>query len=269
MNHLCHSQRIAGRVVLIMGASSGLGEQLAYAFASEHARIVVCARRKEQLARVARKCAQISGQPATLYLIDVTDSCEVEQTIATIERQVGPIEIGINCAGVGKMMPAVEMSSEITTQMFRVNTLGTIIASREMARLMVTRHSGTIVNVASSAGKIATPKAAVYAATKAAVIAYSNALRLELRQTGVHVLTINPGPMRTSFFAHAGVASDYLDQLGPLALVPEKVAGQVVRAVLTGKRELNTPWIFEAAHRVYDWVPRIADRLTATVFNKK
>lgn len=269
MNYFRRSQRIAGQVVLIMGASSGLGEQLAYAFAAEHARIVVCARRKEQLARVARKCAQISGQPATLCLTDVAESCKVEQTIVTVERQVGPIEIGVNCAGIGRMMPAVEMSPEVTTQMFRVNTLGTITASRKMARLMAARHSGTIVNVASSAGKIATPKAAVYAATKAAVIAYSNALRLELRQTGVHVLTVNPGPMRTPFFAHAGVASDYLDQLGPLALAPEKVAIQVVRAVLAEKRELNTPWLFEAAHRAYDWVPGIADWLTATVFNKK
>ena len=269
MNHFRHSQRIAGRVVLIMGASSGLGEQLAYAFAAEHARIVVCARRKEQLARVARKCARLSGQPTTLFLTDVANASEVVQTIVAVERQVGPIEIGINCAGFGRMMPAIEMSPEVTAQMFRVNTVGTITASREMARLMATRHSGTIVNVASSAGKVATPKAAVYAATKAAVIAYSNALRLELRQTGVHVLTVNPGPMRTPFFAHAGAAADYLDQLGPLALTPEKVAAQVVRAVLTGKRELNTPWLFEAAHRAYDWAPRVADWLTATVFNKK
>lgn len=159
MNHFRHSQRIAGQVVLIMGASSGLGEQLAYAFAAEHARIVVCARRKERLARVARKCARLSGQPATLFLTDVANTSEVVQTIVAVERQVGPIAIGINCAGFGRMMPAIEMLPEVTAQMFRVNTVGTITASREMARLMAARHSGTIVNVASSAGKVATPKA--------------------------------------------------------------------------------------------------------------
>ena len=269
MDHFRYSQKIEGQVVLIMGASSGLGEQLAYAFATKHARMVVCARRKEQLARVARRCAQLSGRPATVFVTDIALPQEVERTITAVEQQVGPIEIAVNCAGFGKMVPAIEMSPEVTAQMFRVNTLGTITVSRKVAQLMTARHSGTIVNVASSAGKVATPKAGVYAATKAAVIAYSNALRLELRQAGVHVLTVNPGPMRTPFFTHAGAADDYLDQLGPLALTPEKVANQVVRAVLTGKRELNTPWLFEAAHRAYDWVPRIADWLTATVFNKK
>ncbi len=109
----------------------------------------------------------------------------------------------------------------------------------------------------------------IYSATKAAVIAYSNALRLELKPLGIAVLTVNPGPIRTAFFEIADETGEYIDRVKKMSLNPEIVAEKIVKAIGTRKRELNLPYYMELAHHGYQMFPWLGDHLAGGIFNKK
>ena len=113
------------------------------------------------------------------------------------------------------------------------------------------------------AGKIATPKSSVYSATKAAVLGYSDALRLELKPLGISVMTVNPGPIRTKFFDKADKSGNYLEKINGIVLNPELVAEKIVHSIGTAKRELNLPFFFNIANVGYTLFPRLGDFLAA------
>ncbi|MBD5069850.1 MAG: SDR family oxidoreductase [Lactobacillus sp.] len=260
---------LTNRVVLITGASSGLGEQVAYQAAKKGAIVVGCARRKDKLEKVMAVCRAISGRLAYAYHLDVSQPAEIEKVIDEIETNVGPIDVLINDAGFGMMKQALNFNMDIAESMFRVNVLGLMYVTKYTALNMAKRRRGMIINVASIAGKIATPKASVYSATKAAVIAYSNSLRLELKPLGITVMTVNPGPIRTAFFDIADETGDYINSVKWMALNPEIVAEKIVKAIGTNKRELNLPSYMEWAHHGYQVFPRLGDYLAGGIFNKK
>ena len=135
---------------------------------------------------------------------------------------------------------------------------------------MQTRGSGQLIFIASQAGKIATPKAAVYAASKHALLAYANALRLELRGSGITVTTVNPGPMATPFFDTADPGGSYQEKLGRFWLLdPERIAALTVAAIDKNVREINRPRLMEIAARLYPLAPLLGDWLTVKFFNRK
>ena len=235
---------LVGKTVLVTGASSGLGEQLALAVASQGANVVLAARRRERLTQVADQCRLLSKGQAVAITCDVGHVADVDHVFTTIDELFGQLDVVINAAGFGDMT--------------------TVAAQR-----MVKQHAGEIVNIASMAGKIATPKSAVYAASKAAIIAYDNALRLELKDAHVNVLTVNPGPIKTDFFKIADPTGHYLDRVDQLALNPVKFAELIVSKLGHQRRELNRPWVMSAANLGYQLAPKLGDWLTGTVFNFK
>jgi len=260
---------LTGKVVLVTGASSGLGEQLALAVAAKGAQVVLAARRHDRLVRVADQCRILSQTQAVALTCDVSSVTAVDHVFATIDDLFGHLDIVINAAGFGYLTPATAIDYATMARMLRVNTLGVMYVSQLAAQRMVKAGQGEIVNVASIAGKIATPKSAVYAATKAALIAYDNALRLELRPAGVNVLTINPGPIQTDFFKTADPSGHYLDSVAWLALNPVKFAGQIVRQLGRHRREINAPWVMNAANLGYQLAPKLGDWLAGSVFDFK
>ena len=141
--------------------------------------------------------------------------------------------------------------------------------SRLMAEKMVEQGHGHIINIASMAGKIATANSSVYAATKFAVIGFSDALRLELADKGVYVTTVNPGPIETSFFDQADPSGAYLESVKKFVLSPKYVAKKIVRILGKNKREVNLPRLLAVAHKGYTLFPKIADYLARTSFNYK
>ena len=191
---------LQGRIVLITGASSGMGEQIAYQAAKKGAIVIGCARRIEKLEEVVATCRRISGNDAYAFQVDVSIPNQIERVVEKVESSIGPIDVLVNDAGFGLMKEALDFDMAIAERMFRVNVLGLMYMSKYVALHMAERRRGAIINIASIAGKIATPKASVYSATKFAVLGYSNALRLELKPLGISVLTVNPGPVRTDFF---------------------------------------------------------------------
>ncbi|CAM3290671.1 SDR family NAD(P)-dependent oxidoreductase [Lactiplantibacillus plajomi] len=260
---------LTGKTVLVTGASSGLGEQLALAAAAQGANLVLAARRQDRLTRVADQCRILSGQQALAVRCDVSRVSQVDQVFATIDDVFGQLDVVINAAGFGHMALAVATDPHLTEKMFRVNTLGTMYVSQLAARRMQRQRHGEIINVASIAGKIATPKSAVYAATKAALIAYDNALRLELKSVGVNVMTVNPGPIATDFFETADPSGQYFAKVARVALNPVKLAELIISKIGHHRREINRPWVMAAANLGYQVAPKLGDWFAGSVFNYK
>ena len=244
--------------ILITGASSGLGRELAHQFAQKgNVELILVARRKEALEKVAKKCETFDNVKTRVFSVDIGSQDQVEQLLSTITD----IDILINGAGYGIMKDFSEFCDADVVNMFDTNVIGTIQLTTEIAKRMRERKSGTIVTIASIAGKIATPKSSVYSATKFALIGYFNALRLELKKDNVHVMTVNPGPVATNFFNIADEDKSYQKSLGGKTLTPKLVVGKIIKGIDMKKREVNLPFKLVLAVKISQFFPKLSDRM--------
>lgn len=192
------------QVVLITGASSGFGADAARQFAREGCRVVLTARRMDRLNALTEQL-QSEGYNACAVGLDVTERMQIETAIQTVLDQYGRIDILFNNAGFGRLDwlenldPVVDIDLQID-----VNLRGLIQTTRAVLPSMLTRHSGTIINMSSVAGRIAAPMYSIYAATKFGVRGFTDALRREVGPLGVRVCGIYPGPAVTEFSQHTG-----------------------------------------------------------------
>ena len=154
-------------------------------------------------------------------------------------------------------------------KMFHVNVFGMMHCTRLVLPHMLARKEGHIVNIGSQAGKVATPKTSVYAASKHAVIGFSNSLRMELQPDHVYVTTVNPGPVKTKFLDDADMTKQYANKVARWALTPETVANHVLRHLFTPKREINLPVSMAIGSWLYQVAPAIVETLGAPFFHKK
>lgn len=261
--------KLSGKVILVTGASSGLGEQICYEAAKAGAIVVACARRIQLIGAVKERCMEYSNQPAFAFQLDVSQPQQVDHVLARIEEEVGAIDVLVNDAGYGIFDDFVATPYEEIRNMFEVNVLGLMYITKRVAIKMIERGDGQVINIASIAGKMATPKSSVYAATKFAVLGFSNALRLELKPFHVSVTTVNPGPMETPFFERADPDKRYLARVKPFLTDPTALAKKIVNSIGKPKREINQPLIMEVAAKAYVLFPRVGDYLASGIFNKK
>lgn len=265
-----NGKRLLGRTILITGASSGIGEAVAYRAAAEGAVLLLGARNETALSAVAAKCRQLSDLPADFHKLDVGDPASVSAFAAWAQASAGVIDGLVNSAGFGYFAEFTKIDFEMMRKMIEVDLLGTMYMTRVIAEMMIAAgRGGHIINTASQAGKIATPKSTVYSAAKFGVIGFSNALRLELLPLGIRVTTVNLGPVATSFFQIADPTGTYLNKMKGIALDPAKLAKKIVRALTIPRREINAPKIMAAADVLYALFPQIGDQLAGKVFNKK
>lgn len=252
------------QTLLITGASSGLGAAIARHAAACGHHLHLVARRRDALAQTAATCDRAAS--ITLHPLDLADADAVAQWLPTLP----PPDILINNAGSGLFKPALETTDDETAAMLRLNTLAPIQLIHALAPAMVARGHGHIINIISQAGKIATPKTAAYAASKHALLGYSNALRLELAGSGVFVTSVNPGPMLTAFFDHADPDGAYQQALGRFWLTDaDALAATICAAFNRRVRDINRPRLMETAARLYPLAPRLGDWLTRRFFSKK
>lgn len=259
---------LLGRTAVITGASSGIGEAVAYALAKQQAGLILVARRQEKLEQIAQVCRQYTSQKVEVIATDMADQHQVSQLIDQLE-QIGRVDILLNAAGYGIFKHATDFTTDEIHHMFEVNVLGLMQLSQGVAKMMQQRRRGHIINIASQAGKIATPKSAIYSATKFAVIGFSNALRLELQPYGIAVTTINPGPVATNFFDIADQSGEYLKNVGRHVMKTEVVAQHIMAIIQQPRREVNLPFSLAAASKLYALCPTLGDKLIVKLFNKK
>ena len=185
---------------LITGASSGIGREFAQQLAKCARRIVLVARRSERLANLRDELLnQNPNLDVHVRVVDLTDNAQIESLIDSLARDKVDVDLLINNAGLGDSGPFATSDPIRNEQMALVNVMALTSLTRRLLPHMVAKRRGGILNVSSSAGFLPIPGDAVYAATKAYVTSFSEALRAELRGTGVSVCAVCPGPVRTEF----------------------------------------------------------------------
>jgi NADP-dependent 3-hydroxy acid dehydrogenase YdfG len=218
---------VKGAVVVVTGASAGIGEATAVAFAQRGARVVLAARRLERLEALAERIERAGGSAVALR-VDVTEPREVD-ALPTLAQEVfgRPVDVLINNAGVPGGGAIQDLGYDQIRRVVEVNLLGVLYGMRAFLPEMSRRGHGHVVNVASLAGRYATPGSGLYAATKHAVVAASESANFDMESRGVHVTAVNPFFVATEGFPQDG--------LPDWAVMPvERVSEAIVKVVREG-----------------------------------
>lgn len=250
-----------GRVVVITGASSGIGRSAAHQLAAERASLVLAARSPETLEQVRQECQARGAREVLVRVTDVADDKEVEELVAD-GAALGPVEGVIHCAGVLAYGRFVDVPAEDFDRVLRTNVLGAANVARSALRLFEEQGRGSLVLVGSVVGKIATPYMSNYVASKWALQGLARALQLETRpQRDVHVTLLTPGGVNTPIYDQAG---SYLGRAGhppPPVVSPERVAAAAVRALRKPGRDVpigTVNWLMVTGFRL---LPGVFDLL--------
>jgi short-subunit dehydrogenase len=236
-----------GAVAVVTGASAGIGEATALALARRGSRVVLAARRADRLEELASRISAAGGS-ALAIRCDVSDRRDITTLATIVDETFGRCDALINNAGIPGGGPFADLDPDRIEQIVAVNQLGVFLTTKAFLPIMLRRSRGHIVNVASLAGRFATPGASVYCATKHAVVAFSEALHYELAPRGLKVTAVNPGPVATEGFPQTGIrprlltpADDVADLIidvlrrgrAPEVSIPRWVAALQVFRVLT------------------------------------
>jgi NADP-dependent 3-hydroxy acid dehydrogenase YdfG len=187
---------LQGKIVLVTGASSGIGAACARAFAAAGARLILCARRMERLQQMA---ADLYA-PMHLLELDVRDQPAVERAIASLPAEWQAIDILVNNAGLSRALTKLhEYDISDINEMVDTNVKGLLYVTRAVVPGMVARQRGHIINIGSIAGHATYPNGAVYCATKAAVKSISEGLKMDLNGTPLRITSVDPGLVETEF----------------------------------------------------------------------
>lgn len=236
-----HSSGLARKTVLVTGASSGIGRAVSLALAEAGAHVALAARRRELLEDVAQEITGAGGRAAVVPT-DVTDSGQVAACFAEVERQAGPVDVVINNAGVIVPGRVTDLDAGDLDRMMRVNLLGALFVMQEAVRRMRAGTGGTIVNVASLAGRRGISPLGGYCATKFGLIGLTEALRTELHGEPIHVGLVLPGFVDTAMVDGVTHDGEILD-LWPawLTMPPAWVVWAVMAAIRFRLTEVSVP----------------------------
>ncbi|MFP7297747.1 SDR family NAD(P)-dependent oxidoreductase [Neobacillus niacini] len=262
-------EQLKGKNIIITGASGGIGAEIAKLCAASGANLILIARSLEKLKQLQTQLQQKHEIKVDVYQLDVSDTKKVREVFSEITAKINPIDILVNNAGFGVFREAHAATMDEIKGMFDVNVVGLMACTSMVLPKMRERRFGHIINIASQAGKIATPKSSVYSATKHAVLGYTNALRMEVSDYNVMVTSVNPGPIATNFFNIADEKGTYVKNVQKFMLQPEYVAQKVVDSMLTKTREINLPRWMNLGSVVYVLFPGLFEKLGKKMFNKK
>lgn len=251
---------LSSKVAVVTGASMGIGEAIAKAFAQEGASVVLLSRDAGR-AEAARARVGFAERTAA-FSCDVRHGEEIDRVIALTLHHFQRIDVWINNAGHGLLDSVSQMEMPAFKDMFETNLFGAVAAMKAVIPVMKLQGGGTIINISSVAGHIPLPFHAGYSATKFALNAIGKSARLELRREGIHVLTVCPGYVATGFGKNA-VQGRELKRVRPQSLRGIS-AERVARATLDGyrkqKRELIVPWTMHVPVKLYQLFPRLLER---------
>lgn len=218
-----------GRRVLVTGASRGIGRAIALAFARAGDRLALLSRESEHLTATVEACRAQDGD-VTVVQADVTDEHATAVACAEARERLGGVDVLVNNAGIGRYAPFAELSAADWAAMLQVNVLGVANVTRAVLPAMLDQRDGHIVNIGSIRGIETIAGTTAYAASKFAIMGFSQALRHDLAGSGVRVSVIAPGGVKTAFGRIPPEEKD------PRFLDPETVAEAVLQIVEPGRR---------------------------------
>lgn len=228
------------KIIWITGASSGIGEALAYEFASKGANLVLSARRELELQRVAERCETQGGRVLVLPF-DMVDLGLHAQQVEQVIQTFGRIDVLVLNAGVSQRSFVLDTKFDVYRRLFEINFFSIVHLVQQVIPVFQKQQTGIFVPIASVAGRISTPRRAAYGATKHALIGFFDSVRAELHGDGVQVSTILPGYIRTEISLHAmnehGEKYGLMDPNQAKGLDPAITAQKIVEAVSQGKNE--------------------------------
>ena len=234
--------KLDGCNALITGASAGLGREFARQLAGRARSLVLVARREQRLNELRDELMQQNPNLSVhVRKTNLADLAQLEELIAWLEREKIDVDLLINNAGLGNLGPFATSDPIRNEQMMLVNMVALTSLTRRLLPGMIARKCGAILNVSSSAGFLPIPGFAVYAATKAYVTSFSEALRAELRGTGVSVCALCPGPVHTEFQEVAKRPGDQPEGGPEFVHVPAEQVVQNALAALEANRPIVIP----------------------------
>lgn len=256
------------QTILITGASSGIGEDVAYKAAESGAQLILCARRMDKLEEVKTRCEALGSPKVHIYPLDIGNPDNIDELIHFLEVEGLLVDVLINNAGFGHDKAFVETEFSTVVDLFKVNVIGLMYLTQKIAVGMLDQENGQIINVASLAGKVSTPNYATYGATKGAVISFSNALRMELKPFNIQVTVVNFGPVDTPFFDQVQTDRKEKADGSPFTLTVHQAGKVVFDTIGTKKREVNRPLLLDIGSRLYHFTPQLVDYVLIKYYNK-
>jgi short-subunit dehydrogenase len=255
------------KVAVVTGGSGGLGRAIAAAFAAAGAHVVIAARGADALERAAAQLSQ-GGRQVLPVAADVTRQEDVERLFARAIERFGRLDVLVNNAGRSMRKAILDTTAEDFQQLMELNLIGLVRCTRAAAPHLLAQR-GHLVNIGSLAGKSAARWIGAYPATKFAVGAYTQQLRLELGPQGLHVLLVCPGPIvrdessrEARGYAEAGLPDSALKPgagVRTKAIAPEKLAAAILKACERRKSELIVPSAARLLFALMQLSPRLAD----------
>lgn len=244
-----------GKVVIVTGASSGIGEATARQFGREGAKVVLAARRVDKLEALANEIAGMgTGAEVLVVQADLSKLEDIQSLIQKTLDKFGRIDVLVNNAGFGRLdwLEKLEPVKDIQGQ-FDVNVMGVIQTTRQALPVMIKQRSGHIIQMCSMAGLVGTPTYTIYSACKHAVHGFSEALRREVKPWGIDVSMVYPGGVTTEFGSHAGIKRKTKATTPRFMLL---TADDVGRAVVSLVRRPRAMWIIPWLWTFTMWMNR-------------
>jgi len=250
------ARRIDAEAAIITGASSGLGTELAFQLAARGVRVGLTARRRERLEAIAF-AIRAQGGTAAVAPADASDGPATRAAIRRLDQAIGPTDLLIANAGVGTRAPGARFSAEAFEHILRVNLTGAAHAIETVLPNMITQRRGTIVGISSLAGLRGLPGTAAYSASKAGLSTLLESLRVDLRGSGLSVITVEPGFLATPMIAGARVPT-------PWTVDVYDAAEAILQGIARQRRVIHVPWRTFALMKIIQALPRpFYDRLAA------
>ncbi|OQR93129.1 hypothetical protein THRCLA_08541 [Thraustotheca clavata] len=252
----------ANGIALVTGASSGVGREIAYLLAEKGFSLMLVARTESTLARMAKEIHDVLGMKVFVCPADLSKTATSVQTIQEfVQKNNLQVDILVNCAGLGHHGIFHEQSNAQVNEMIDLNVASLVNLTHTFLPDMILRNCGRILNIGSIAGASPMPTTAIYGATKAFVIRFSQAINYECRHTNVSVSVINPGPIPTNFQKTCGMPEAMLFHLPGMSGEVKAVASTAVDAMLAGTETVYDSYVSELMFQIGVFlVPR---RLTA------
>lgn len=241
--------KVKDKVILLTGASSGIGEALAYQLAEKGARLILSARRSEELERVKSHCQ--NQELVHILPLDLGDSFAVPQKAKEAETFFGYVDILINCGGISQRDKAINTSLDVDRRLMEVNYFGSVALSKALLPKMIERKSGHHVIITSAVGIVSTPFRSSYAASKHALHGFYDALRAEHFKDNIKVSIILPGYVRTQISFNAlmgdGSKQNKMDNAQDNGLSPEQCASKIISSIEKNQEEVYIGGLREVA----------------------